>query len=203
MLAFLKCFRRFRIVVIAATLVPVTLGCRSEVAPETSRPTDAATTADADFPSPEQQTKAMAAKDALFTRLSSRLMEVMSTEGPLAAIEVCSQEATQIADQVGQEQGVRIGRTALKKRNPNNVPPEWAVASLADAREMPKFVSLEDGAAGALLPIKLQAQCLMCHGPPDQIFDEVRTQIARLYPDDQATGFHEGDLRGWFWVEVP
>jgi hypothetical protein len=26
---------------------------------------------------------------------------------------------------------------------------------------------------------------------------------AAKYPKDQATGFKEGDLRGWFWVEVP
>jgi hypothetical protein len=27
--------------------------------------------------------------------------------------------------------------------------------------------------------------------------------LAARYPDDRATGFAPGDLRGWFWVEVP
>jgi len=27
--------------------------------------------------------------------------------------------------------------------------------------------------------------------------------LAAKYPMDQATGFKEGDLRGWFWIEVP
>jgi hypothetical protein len=33
--------------------------------------------------------------------------------------------------------------------------------------------------------------------------DEVKQTLAKEYPDDQATGFEEGDLRGWFWIEVP
>ena len=53
-----------------------------------------------------------------------------------------------------------------------------------------------------LLPIRLQPQCTMCHGPAAAIADEVRAEIAASYPDDRATGFATGDLRGWFWVEV-
>ena len=32
---------------------------------------------------------------------------------------------------------------------------------------------------------------------------KVRTAIAERYPDDRATGFDVGDLRGALWVEVP
>ena len=51
--------------------------------------------------------------------------------------------------------------------------------------------------------IRLKAQCLKCHGPKEQILPEVRDALARDYPKDQATGFQEGDLRGWFWLSVP
>ncbi len=27
--------------------------------------------------------------------------------------------------------------------------------------------------------------------------------IAESHPDDEATGFEVGDLRGWMWAEVP
>ena len=27
--------------------------------------------------------------------------------------------------------------------------------------------------------------------------------LAASYPQDQATGFGAGDLRGWMWAEVP
>jgi hypothetical protein len=35
-----------------------------------------------------------------------------------------------------------------------------------------------------------------------QIAPVIAEQLAKLYPDDQATGFLEGELRGWFWVEM-
>ena len=54
-----------------------------------------------------------------------------------------------------------------------------------------------------MLPILLQPECEMCHGEPAAVAEEVRARIDEHYPDDQALGFTAGDLRGWFWVEVP
>jgi hypothetical protein len=68
--------------------------------------------------------------------------------------------------------------------------------------DTPQFVKLSNGHSAALLPIKLQAQCLMCHGPEEQIVPEIKAQLAKLYPDDRATGFEEGELRGWFWIDL-
>jgi hypothetical protein len=149
------------------------------------------------------QSKALAAKDALFARLSGRLTEVMKAEGPAATIEVCSREAAEIAESVGEEHGLTIGRTSTKLRNPQNGPPEWVKPLIVEPLAEPQFVELSNGHTGALLPIKLQAKCITCHGPSETITDDVKTQLAKLYPDDQATGFKEGDLRGWFWVDVP
>ena len=146
---------------------------------------------------------ALSAKDALFARLSWRLTEVMKSKGPAAAIEVCSREAVNIAKSVGEEHGVTIGRTAARLRNPSNVAPDWAKQLIEDPSAEPQFVQLPHGRTGALLPIKLQSKCLICHGPADQIAGNVKTQLAKLYPDDRATGFKAGDLRGWFWIEVP
>lgn len=143
----------------------------------------------------------MAAKDALFTRLSGRLMQAMGTGGPEGAIEICSKEARSLAEQVGQEQGVRIGRTGVRLRNSENVAPVWAEGLIEARTQEPVFGVLSDQRSVALLPIKLQAQCLACHGPSDRLSPGVQEQLAALYPDDQATGFQEGELRGWFWVE--
>jgi hypothetical protein len=44
---------------------------------------------------------------------------------------------------------------------------------------------------------------MACHGPSDSLAPDVADALALHYPDDRATGFTEGDLRGWFWVEVP
>ena len=154
---------------------------------------------------PEKDPKqvAMAAKEALFTSLSSRLMEAMGNGGPAAAIEVCGREAPKIAARVGKEHGVSIGRTSFKLRNPKNAPPEWVTPLIENRPTDPQFVDLPDHHTGALLPILLKVQCLACHGPNDKIAEDVQVQLAKLYPDDQAVGFNEGDLRGWFWVDVP
>ena len=85
----------------------------------------------------------MAAKKALFMQLSGRLMEVMGSEGPAAAIEVCSKEASEIAAKVGEQQGVKIGRTALKLRNSKNLPPDWAKSLMTEDATKPQFVSVD------------------------------------------------------------
>ncbi len=143
----------------------------------------------------------MAAKDDLFGRLSGRLMEVLQTEGPAAAIRVCSQEAPEIARQVSNEHNLQIGRTSLKLRNPNNVAPAWAAPAIQRQPNEPQFFDLGDSLIGALVPIKLQSTCILCHGPQDEILEEVKSELAEFYPQDAATGYQEGDLRGWFWIE--
>lgn len=151
----------------------------------------------------EQQRVALAARDALFQRLQTRLAEVMSEDGPVAAIAVCSEEAPRLTEQTGQQHGVAIGRTSHRLRNPDNAPPDW-VRSMTELHPVePEFLGLPGERLGALLPIRLNDGCLVCHGPPEQIPAEVHDALAEHYPSDQATGFREGDLRGWFWVEVP
>ena len=154
-------------------------------------------------PTEEQKQKMLAAKDALFQELSGKLMAAMAEGGPESAIEICQKEALEITQRVSQEQGLKIGRTGVRLRNPNNQPPAWA-KSMTDARvDEPTFKLLNNDTAVALLPIKLQPQCLMCHGPEEQIIPSVKEKLATLYPDDAATGFQMGELRGWFWIEMP
>lgn len=154
-------------------------------------------------PNEQQQQAMLKAKEALFQKLSGRLMEAMGTEGPAAAIAVCHKEAFDLAKEVGESEGLQIGRTGVRLRNPKNQPPGWARPLVEDRVDTPTFVRLTNGHSAALLPIKLQSQCLMCHGAKDQIAPVIQEQLAQLYPEDQATGFAEGELRGWFWIEKP
>jgi hypothetical protein len=48
-----------------------------------------------------------------------------------------------------------------------------------------------------------QEICASCHGPADRISPSVRTLLAERYPGDRAVGFTNGEIRGWFWVELP
>lgn len=147
--------------------------------------------------------RALSAKKALFEKLSTRLVQAMSDGGPANAIEVCSKDAAKLANEVGNELDLKIGRTSFKLRNPKNAPPAWAAPMVKERVTEPKFVDLPADKLGAMLPIRLMPQCMTCHGPKENIDKEVLTALADRYPDDQATGFKVDDLRGWFWVEVP
>ncbi len=154
-------------------------------------------------PTEAQKATMLAAKEVLFQRLSARLMTAMSDAGPAGAITVCQKEAAEIAKSVGEEHGVKIGRVGVRLRNQENTAPDWAGPLTQAKTDSPTFVTLSSGDVAALLPIKLQTQCVMCHGTSEQIAPVVQEQLARLYPNDRATGFAEGELRGWFWVELP
>jgi uncharacterized protein (TIGR01244 family) len=154
-----------------------------------------------------QRQLALDAKDAMFSHLFAALGEAMGRPGPeggaAGAIGVCKEQAPKIALAVAREKGVMIGRTSAKLRNPANAAPSWALGVLNDQPAEPRLTANTDGSLGVTLPIKLAANCLACHGSPEQLDPEVKAALAAKYPKDQATGFKEGDLRGWFWVEVP
>lgn len=188
-------------------LLPLLAGCFGSTEPEPSPPiltrdSDGVTIATGVEPSEAQRLRLVAAKEALFTQLSQRLMEAMMEGGPAKAIEVCQREAPQIAASVGESERVVIGRVGVRLRNPKNTAPAWAADWIESRAVEPRFAVLSNQRAAALLPIKLQSQCLVCHGPADQLMPEIKKQLVDRYPQDQATGFQEGELRGWFWVEL-
>ena len=125
-------------------------------------------------------------------------------EGPAAAIGVCRDEAPAIAAALSTD-GVAMGRTSHRLRNPANRSPAWAaplldryaVGESADAAT----VALDGGMTGYVEPIFVQPVCLACHG--DTLAPGVAETLNRLYPDDAATGFAAGDFRGLFWVTYP
>lgn len=150
-----------------------------------------------------QQELILTATNALASELMGELSAALDEGGPAAGITVCREKAPEVAAEVASMYGVRIGRTSFKLRNPANQPPHWAEAHVAAREEDPTYVEGPEGELGALLPIRLKAECQMCHGPVEQIDDTVMAAIEATYPQDEAVGFTEGDLRGWFWVEVP
>lgn len=151
--------------------------------------------------------RAIGARDAMFQRLFAALGEAMAKPapegGPAGAIGVCKEQAPKISQRVAKEHGVMIGRTSAKLRNPMNGAPTWAAGALAATPTEPRVMTNADGSMGVILPIKLSSACLGCHGDPASMDPGVTAALHEKYPKDQATGFKEGDLRGWFWVEVP
>jgi hypothetical protein len=150
-----------------------------------------------------QQELVATAVNALAAEMMGELTAALDAGDPSAAIAVCKEKAPVVASNITANYGVKIGRTSHKLRNAANVAPAWADPFVADLAEDPTYLAGPNGELGALLPIKLRAECQMCHGPAEEIDNDIMAAISEVYPDDHAVGFVEGDLRGWFWVEAP
>jgi hypothetical protein len=149
-----------------------------------------------------QRARAEQGRDALFGALGGELQAALAEGTPVEAISVCKAAAPRIAAEVGAAQGLAIGRTSQRLRNPANTPPEWAAGYVASAAEEPACFAGPEGQLGVLLPIRTLPVCATCHGSADSLEPAVAAAIAEQYPDDRAVGYGEGQLRGWFWVEV-
>jgi hypothetical protein len=51
-------------------------------------------------------------------------------------------------------------------------------------------------------PLVAVPLCINCHGPKEGIPTDVKTILAEKYPEDRATGFLVGDLRGAISVKI-
>ncbi len=148
----------------------------------------------------------------LASNLKQRLVGALTEDGPPTAAELCSTEAHVITDGANARGRALAGRSSLRLRNPNNLGPDWVQAWLRDQGER-KAEGLapvrridavgNTQLARVLIPLAIEAPCLTCHGPKSQLDPEVVITLAERYPDDQATGYALGDLRGVLWAEVP
>jgi hypothetical protein len=152
--------------------------------------------------------------DRLTTELKTELTAAMQQGGPAQAIDVCRQRAPEIAARLSSESGAEVGRTALRVRNQANRPDELEQAMLhklaeklrPDTTGAPPEALLEVRTAQGveriyLRAIPMQPPCLVCHGKAlsPALADAIRAD----YPDDQATGFDVGELRGAVTVRWP
>lgn len=163
-------------------------------------------------PSEADIAAARAATKDLGETLKSQLVAALKQGGPRAAVDVCRTIAPAVATETSGAHGLEVGRTALKVRNPANAPDAF------ERKVLEEFVRKIDAGADAatldhaemvdengkpvfryMKAIPTAAEpCLTCHG--GNIDPALKTEILRLYPEDQATGFKAGELRGAFTV---
>lgn len=149
--------------------------------------------------------RAAEAVAALRSELLAALTQALA-QGPAAAIDACRVEAPRIAERIAAN-GVAVGRTSHRLRNPANAPEPWMLPLLDELRAAPpepgswRSVDLGERGTGYVEPIHLQPLCASCHG--EAVEPALLGQIRALYPSDEAVGFRVGELRGLFWAVVP
>ncbi len=155
---------------------------------------------------------ARAAAMALGAGLKDQLSAALKSSGPVAAVQVCKTIAPALSADAAKTHDFAVGRTALKVRNPDNAPDAFEARILKDfvtriaagedaAKVEHSETVLEDGVRmfRYMKAIPMAAQpCLVCHG--ETLTPELSAEIGKLYPEDQATGFKAGELRGAFTV---
>jgi len=148
---------------------------------------------------------------ALFGNLGGTLQKQIAENGVEAAISFCKAAALPLTDGTGKSfAGVQsVRRIGVRTRNPANRPDaadravieeflrEWSHGAAMPAGQL-REVKTDSGKTEwrYYRPIPMAVTCLACHGNTDQIAPSVLAAIQKLYPDDQAIDFQDGDLRG-------
>lgn len=144
--------------------------------------------------------------------LKDALMLSLQTDGSVKTIGVCKDIAPRVAKQVADKYQLDIRRTALKVRNPDNTADDWEKSVLREFENR-----LENGETIKKLRFSEQVEtdgvkqwrvmkaigtdlvCVSCHG--EKIPEQIQVELNKLYPEDQATGFSVGSVRGAFSVK--
>jgi hypothetical protein len=156
---------------------------------------------------------AQVAIKALADSMKKALMAAMQDGGPVEAVSVCKLIAPTLAAEISKQHGLDIRRTSLKVRNPDNEADAWETdvlqrfeTRLASGEAIQKLSfseKVEDDKAPAqwrmMKAIPTDKVCLSCHG--SKIAAPVQAVLDQHYPNDMATGFKLGDIRGAFTVK--
>ena len=141
-------------------------------------------------------------QDAVLRELNHEL----ENRGAADAVDVFHLYLTATIQRLARQEGIAAGRTSDRLRNPTNAPRPWAAPFVnahagQSARNMDGFVVDLGDKVGVLRPITERPICAGCHGP--LLSAAVTSALRERYPADKGSGFADGEIRGWFWVEMP
>jgi hypothetical protein len=144
---------------------------------------------------------------SLHDSLLKELASVLADKEPGQALASCHIDLIGTMRRLSGREPIAVGRTSDRLRSEANAPPAWA-APLVDgfsgrrARDVEGFVVDLDDRLGILRPIVEQPVCASCHGLDRARPKTVDAALAARYPRDRATGFLNGEIRGWYWVVI-
>ena len=146
----------------------------------------------------------------LLTTLKTELQGAIKEGGITNAIEVCNLKAILLTEMIANtsERIVSVKRITYKFRNPHNAPNEFEVAALDYFQEqiesntdIPEYYTqkINEGDSSYYYfykPLFVGNICLACHGDNETTTSDIKDQLTKLYPDDRAINYLEGDFRG-------
>ena len=137
--------------------------------------------------------------------LLTNVMQAMKAGGPGYAVTFCNEQAMPLTDSLAKSHNCLIQRVSDKYRNPANklsVQDQEVWTKMASAATAYTISGSETGLIVFYKPIKIaMPACLTCHGTSGKELDPKTLEIIKQkYPDDLATGYKEGDLRGMWKI---
>lgn len=140
--------------------------------------------------------------------LGSELKAAMQRGGVAEAVGYCNHRALPITDSIAKRYNANIKRVTDKPRNPKNKANDAELAQLKKWRELQTagdarvVTAVEtDNSRDFFMPINMQPLCLNCHGVVGEtLTSENAALIADKYPNDMATGYSQGELRGLWHI---
>lgn len=161
-----------------------------------------------------QSTKAVV--DPMPAKLKTMLLDDIASKGIAGGLESCSVKGPAAAKQASEKTGWTIRRVSLKNRNPNAVPDAWETKQIqaleADMLKgsnpnLEKWEVVQNTDKSKTFRyvkgLKTSAECLLCHGDTATMDAGAIASIHKLYPQDKATGYKDGQLRGVLSVVRP
>ena len=153
----------------------------------------------------------------LLKSLKTELKNAISAGGFEKATEVCNLKALPITQKIENisNGNITIKRTTFKYRNPENAPDDIERSALEYFQNLlDKNEDIPDHYVQKVTkqdvvqyyyykPLIVENVCLGCHGSPEKMDAKLLNQISRLYPEDKAMGYKEGDFRGLISVIIP
>ncbi len=144
-----------------------------------------------------------------FETLSGNLQKAMQEGGVEHAIKFCNINASDLVQSLNKKHNVEIRRTSLKVRNQNNTPTKKELDQLIlyqkqknEGKELkPTAKKIKNNQVVFYSPIYIKPLCLSCHGKVgDTLLSTNHNLLKSLYPNDKATDYSNGDLRGMWSI---
>ncbi len=143
-------------------------------------------------------------------QLGKNLMGQLAKSGTLDALTFCNVKAIPLTDSMQTVYQAKIKRVSDKNRNPNNKANAEEIRYINQFKEMIKkgdkpqpIIKKKQDSVYFYYPIVTNEMCLQCHGKPDKNIKPKTLQLlSNLYPDDQATGYDENQVRGIWSIQI-